>query len=160
LAFGRGSDAARRRNAAIALVFMTANYGIRAAGHYQALGQAPRLFGSLLPALCEGVPNVPGTLARWPRDERAAKSFAPHLLSAEPAQATESQGRCVEEIAAMPSLVSPFRWRVVAHLSNAYELHDLNLLDGPSTAPGRSRDAFWRLSIRYPNRWTEPVVAA
>ena len=29
----------------------------------------------------------------------------------------------------MPSFTSPFRWRIIAQLSNAYEIHDIDLLD-------------------------------
>src|SRR5207244_7050222 len=45
LLFGSASEAARRRNAAIVLVLMTANYGVRAVARHQAIGMAPRVFG-------------------------------------------------------------------------------------------------------------------
>src|SRR3989442_5757945 len=52
LLFGGRSTVARRRNAAIVLVLMTANYGVRAAAHREALANAPRLFGPALPPAC------------------------------------------------------------------------------------------------------------
>ena len=61
------------------------------------------------------------------------------------------------EIAAMPSFTSPFRWRIIARMSNAYELHDIDLLDARFRDPDASNHVFWRTSLRYPNRWT-PVV--
>ena len=39
--------------------------------------------------------------------------------------------RCLVEIAAMPSFMSPFTWRIIAQMSNAYEIHDIDLLDQP-----------------------------
>src|SRR4029077_18363874 len=43
LLFGSMSQPARRRNAAIALALMAANYGIRGVAHHQALLTAPRI---------------------------------------------------------------------------------------------------------------------
>ncbi len=60
----------------------------------------------------------------------------------------------------MPTFLSPFRWRLVAHLSNAYELRDVDLLDARLQQPDGGRDVFWRMSVRYPDRWTPPVFRA
>jgi hypothetical protein len=60
LLFGGMSDVAKRRNAAIVLALMAANYGIRAAAHHQALMTAPRLFGPALPPRCDpALPILP-----------------------------------------------------------------------------------------------------
>jgi inner membrane protein len=146
LLFGAGSDAARRRNAAIVLALMAANYGVRAAAHHQALVQAPRLFGLLLPEQCAPQESAGGIVDRWPRDS-VATSRTPG-------------SRCLVEIAAMPTFLSPFRWRVIAHLSNAYELHDIDLLDGRFRTPAPDSEVLWRTTLRFPNVWTPPVFRA
>jgi hypothetical protein len=146
LLFGRTSIAAGRRNAAIVLLFMAVNYGVRAEAHHQALVQAPRLFGPLLPPPCDGAATPARWIDRWPRDSTAASR--------------DQMSRCLVEIAATPAFISPFQWRVIAHLSNAYELHDIDLLDRRiGTTPG-GREGLWRRSIRYPNQWTPAVTRA
>jgi hypothetical protein len=55
-AFGRQSPAARQRNAAIVLVLMAANYGLRAVEHAQALATVPQLFGPTLAPPCDPQP--------------------------------------------------------------------------------------------------------
>ena len=57
----------------------------------------------------------------------------------------------------MPTFFSPFRWRVVAHLSNAYELHDIDLLDARFLETAPEQTGAWRTTVRYPNIWT-PIV--
>ena len=56
----------------------------------------------------------------------------------------------------MPTFASPFRWRLIAQLSQAYELRDVDLLDGQSRAGSDVR----RLAIRYPSQWTPSVEHA
>lgn len=146
LLLGRRSPAARRRGAAFALLFMLGNYGLRAAAHHQAIAQAPRHFGSLLPAPCtDEVSQV--WIDRWPRTD--------HIPAAPDAalERERSSKRCLVEIAAMPDFLSPFHWRVIAHLANAYEVQDISLL---ATAPA----ANWRPSARHANQWTPAVTAA
>lgn len=146
LIFGRVSPAARRRNAAIALVLMAINYGTRASAHHQALAVAPRLFGPALPERCDRQENRP-VVDSWPqRTSTSARNSSGH--------------RCLVEIAAMPTLLSPFRWRVIAHLSNAYELHDVDLLDRTSRAGPWASGALWRTNVRFPNVWTYAVDKA
>ena len=60
----------------------------------------------------------------------------------------------------MPSFASPFRWRIIAQLSNAYEIHDIDLLDRRYREPEDDSDAPWRLTLRYPNVWTPEVQRA
>ena len=147
LAFGRRSPAARQRNAAIILVFMAANYAVRAAEHHQALELAPRLFGPLLPAPCAPETARRSIIDVWPHDGNASGPAG-------------SASRCLVEIAALPTFVSPFRWRVIAQMSNAYEIHDIDLLDSRFRHPASGDGAFWRLSLRYPNQWTAAVFEA
>ena len=142
LVFAELSKASRRRIAAIVLMFMAANYGVRAMAHRQALALAPRLFGPHLPAPCDPQTARASVIDDWPRPR------------VEPGKA------CLVEIAAVPTFVSPFRWRVIAHLSNAYELHEIDVLDSRFQRPADGAEAFWRRSVRYPNVWTPPVAAA
>ena len=68
LLFGRQSPAARQRNAAIVLVLMAANYGLRAVEHSQALATVPQLFGPTLAPPCD--PQPPDgwrPIDVWPR---------------------------------------------------------------------------------------------
>jgi membrane-bound metal-dependent hydrolase YbcI (DUF457 family) len=144
LLFGGSSTVGRRRNAAIVLALMATNYGVRAAAHQQALALAPRLFGPLLPQRCDPAAAA-GWLDAWPR-----------TVSATPHTGT----RCLVELVAMPTFLSPFRWRVIARLSNAYEVHDVNLLDARFRRPPADAEVLWRTTLRFPNVWTPPVWTA
>jgi membrane-bound metal-dependent hydrolase YbcI (DUF457 family) len=149
LLFGVASPEARRRNAAIVFVLMAANYGVRAVARHQAIGLAPRVFGPLMPAACDpGGHDDRALLAVWPRAVNRATLIP------------RSGSRCLVEIAAMPSFFSPFRWRLIAKLSNAYEMQDVDVLDGRLRRPPRPGEAPWRMTVRYPNQWTPGVRAA
>ncbi len=148
LLFGAASVEARRRNAAIVFVLLFANYGVRAAARHQAIALAPRVFGPLMPEPCEPAHDSQALLAVWPR----VANLTP------PASSTGR--RCLVEIAAMPSFFSPFRWRLIAQLSNAYEMHDVDVLDGRTRRPPQAGEAPWRVTVRYPNQWTPAVRAA
>jgi len=111
---GRPTPAQARAKATFVLLLMMTNYGLRAASHRQALIVAPQLFGPTLPQPCDGPPRESKLLESWPQ----------------PMPSTRTDGRrCLIEIAAMPSFTSPFRWRIIAQLSNAYEIHDIDLFD-------------------------------
>ncbi len=146
LLFGSTSAAARRRNAAIVLALMAANYGVRAVARYQAIGLAPRVFGPTWPQRCDtGPQDDRGLLSAWPRSR-------PTL---------DANGRrCLVEVAAMPSFFSPFRWRLIAEMSNAFELRDVDVLDSRLRQPAQAGEAPWRVAVRYPNRWTEDAQQA
>jgi membrane-bound metal-dependent hydrolase YbcI (DUF457 family) len=142
---GRPTPAQRRAKAAFVLLLMATNYGVRAAAHRQALELAPRLFGPTLPQPCEGPPPQRMVFESWPA----------------PVSATRADGkRCLVEMAATPSFTSPFRWRIIARLSNAYEMHDIDILDQRFRDPDSESDVPWRLTLRYPNVWTPTVQAA
>jgi hypothetical protein len=68
--------------------------------------------------------------------------------------------RCLVEVAAIPSLVSPFEWRVVAQTSNAYDLQDVNILDRRFWTAPLEPEVLWRQSIRYPNEWSSQALEA
>jgi membrane-bound metal-dependent hydrolase YbcI (DUF457 family) len=142
---GRPTPSQRRAKAAFVLLLMATNYGVRAASHHQALVVAPRLFGPTLPPPCDPPASDPGLLESWPRRS--------------PPSNPSTGTRCLVEIAAMPSFTSPFKWRIIAQLSNAYEIHDIDLLDQRFRDPDDG-EALWRLTLRYPNVWTPAVQKA
>jgi membrane-bound metal-dependent hydrolase YbcI (DUF457 family) len=143
---GRPTPAQRRAKAAFVLLLMATNYGIRAASHRQALVLAPQLFGPALPPPCDPPAADGPLLDSWPRRSMPSRPSA--------------GSRCLVELAAMPSFTSPFRWRIIAQLSNAYEMHDIDLLDQRFREPGYDPAALWRLTLRYPNVWTPAVEQA
>jgi membrane-bound metal-dependent hydrolase YbcI (DUF457 family) len=147
LIVGELTKASRRQLAAIVLALMAANYGVRAVAHAQAVTLAPQLFGQRFGEPCEpGNPTVERALAAWPREN---------------GQAASASGRtCLVEVAAVPTFMSPFRWRVIAQLSNGYELHDIDVLDVRARSRSSADDVFWRRTIRYPNQWTPPTFVA
>ncbi|HEY6213251.1 MAG TPA: metal-dependent hydrolase [Vicinamibacterales bacterium] len=147
LFFGRGSAAARSRNAALVLMLMAANYGVRAAAHHQALQLAPRLFGPTLPSPCPNVTVSTAIVDAWPRRMSSLDPPAPAR-------------RCLVEMAALPTFFSPFSWRVIAQFSNAYELHDINLLDARFQGPASESEVLWRRAVRYPNVWNDAIRRA
>ena len=143
LAFGEISRTSRRRVAAIVLTLMAANYGLRVVAHRQALALAPRLFGPLPPP-CNPQPRR-SIVDAWPRDGESDVSAGT---------------TCLVEIAAMPTFLSPFRWRVIADLSNGFELHDLDVLDAQFRRDATNGDVFWRRSARYPKQWMAATFTA
>ncbi len=146
LLFGSASAAARRRNAAIVLVLMAANYSVRAVARYQAIGLAPRVFGPTWPQRCDGgAHNDQDLLSVWPRPVNVVPA---------------SGSRCLVEVAAMPSFFSPFRWRLIAQMSNAYEMHDVDVLDARLRRPPEAGEAPWRIAVRFPNQWSPAVESA
>jgi membrane-bound metal-dependent hydrolase YbcI (DUF457 family) len=139
-----GAAAAERRrhwSALIVLGLMFGNYGIRAASHHAALASAPQVLGPLLPPTCAAADSGTGVLRSWSRDS-------------EPARPAPDAAPCLIEIAAIPSFTSPFEWRVLARLSNAYIAYDVNVLDTTAFEPME------RASERYPDLWTPSVVIA
>jgi hypothetical protein len=136
----------RQRKAAMVLAFVAANYGVRAVSHHQAMTLAPRLFGPTLPQPCEPKGGAPEPLDQWPRLQPSTTGF--------------SGTRCLVELAAMPTFTSPFRWRIIAQMSNAYEIHEIDLLDARFRTPESDNEVFWRMTLRYPNVWTPAVEKA
>ena len=60
----------------------------------------------------------------------------------------------------MPDFLTPFRWQLIAHLSNAYQVHNVNLFDPRFERPPSQSEAMWRLTTTYPNEWTPAVWQA
>ncbi len=145
LFFGRVTAEARRRNVMITMFIVAVIYGVRAASHWQAVDLAPRLFGPTLPPRCDPPAEREGLLESWPKRAPSAP---------------RDGRRCLVEIAALPTFTSPFDWRIVAQMSNAFEIHDLNVLDSRLQEPAAVSEGFWRQVRRYPNVWTPTVGQA
>jgi len=141
-----GRTLRRRRNAAIALVLMAANYGMRAVSHRVALQHAPQAFGARLPDWCPESVRPGWGIDKWPRFSAASP-------------ADRAVPRCLLETAAVPDFISPFRWRLIAQLSNGYEVRDVDLLTGGGL-PQSDAVATRSISLRVPNQWTPAVIRA
>jgi hypothetical protein len=148
LIVGRRSIALGRRLALVALAFLVFDYGVRAAAHHRALGEAARLLAPILPAPCSDAVR-PSLIDAWPIET----PLTPRDRAAQ---------RCFVEIAAIPTFVSPFRWQVVARLSDSYQTLDVNLLAPrpPESAAVNGPLAAWRAAARYPDQWTPAVLRA
>jgi membrane-bound metal-dependent hydrolase YbcI (DUF457 family) len=146
LYIGRLSVEARRRNAAIVLAFVAAVYGVRAYMHHEAIDVAPLLFGPTLPPRCDPQPALEPLVDSWPKPP--------------PSPPKDPGRRCLVEIVALPTFLSPFDWRIIAQTSNSFEIHDVNLLDRRFRQDFDESNGFWRQTLRYPNVWTEDVFRA
>jgi hypothetical protein len=60
----------------------------------------------------------------------------------------------------MPSFVSPFRWRLIARLSDGYFVRDLDLLDTGALHTLRGGGPIIRTTVRFPSVWTDAVTRA
>lgn len=146
LVLGLGSEAARRRSATIVLAFMVANYLLRGVAHERALRLAPRVFGAALPERCDPLPPSGRILDRWPP-------------RSSPLPKASEVSRCLVQIAALPTFGTPFQWRLIAQLSDGYEIRGVNVIDGFG-ASAWSSAAMRKESDRVPNEWTPAVFAA
>ena len=145
LLLGRG-PAARRRSAAIVLALITINFGIRAAAHQEAVALAPRAFGPVVLPFCE--PNErQGPISIWARDRIT-----------NPASSVTDD--CLVDVAAIPTFLSPFRWRIVVRFPAAYEIQEIDLLDGWFQAPAIDSQSHRSPLQRYPNPRTPAVEQA
>lgn len=133
LVVGRRSAEAGRRCAAIVFVLMAVNYGGRAMAHHAALHLTERQFGATLPPACDQL-ALGSLVDRWP------PRTVPSSGGSDP---------CTVDTAALPTFLSPFQWRVIAQLSDAYEIYDVDVLDSRLPA-----------AARVPNHWTPIVLEA
>jgi hypothetical protein len=127
---------------------MAANYALRGFTHQEALKRADRLFSPTLPRPCSAQGSSSSLLAAWPRD--AAPGVSGGRSPDDPASARP----CLLETAAIPTFVSPFRWRVVAQLSDAYGIYDIDILDAELRSRTPPPDRLARIAVRVPNHWT------
>jgi hypothetical protein len=77
-----------------------------------------------------------------------------------PLTARDAERRCLVEIVALPSFVSPFEWRLLAQLSNAYETREIDLLALRRRPASSDTEAPWRQVQRDPNHWTPAALQA
>ena len=63
-------------------------------------------------------------------------------------------------MAAIPTFLSPFTWRVIARLSDEYVIRDLNVLDARVPPPSRATPSSSPPALRFRNDWTPPVMTA
>jgi hypothetical protein len=138
-------EARRQRWAMVALALMAGNYAIRAASHHTAVAGARDVFGARLPEWCERSSPPSWAIDYWPR--------FPEIASRD-----RTATRCLVELAAMPSFASPFRWRLIAQLSNGYEVREVDLLDS-RVSDERALERR-RQSVFVPNQWTPAVETA
>jgi membrane-bound metal-dependent hydrolase YbcI (DUF457 family) len=142
--------------AAIVFVLMAANYGVRVIAHQEALARTERLFGPTLPRACEPGRVAEPLLASWP--EAAPQPVA---AASETGFGTTRGGRsCRLDTAAIPTFLSPFRWRVVAQLTDAYEVYDIDVLSAPLRSRTPPPALLTAISRRIPNEWSPPAVQA
>jgi membrane-bound metal-dependent hydrolase YbcI (DUF457 family) len=150
LIVGWRTIALRRRLALAALAFMALDYGTRAVLHHAALGEAARVLAPVLAAPCSDAVR-PAPIDRWPT-ETATTGTTPR---------DRAVHRCLMEIAAIPTFLSPFQWQIVARLSDSYQTLSLDLMDGPrAEGAGDDPPAPWRAAVRYPDQWTPAVLRA
>lgn len=144
----------RRSGAALVLLLVVANYAVRAVAHDRALIFAHRAFGSTLPAPCDTQPAKGSPLARWPRVATR------HSQNSRESRAAGH--RCLIDLAAIPTFASPFQWRIIAQLSNAYEIHDIDVFGSELRASEIREDdrGETRTTLSFPNQWNESVIAA
>jgi membrane-bound metal-dependent hydrolase YbcI (DUF457 family) len=151
LVVGRGSPSRQRTSAVVVLLLMALNYGVRGFAHHQALARTERLFVPSLPPPCDPQASAITLLDVWPRDA------SDHANGPAPRQ---RRGSCVVDMAAIPTFGSPFRWRVIAQLRDAYEVYDLDLLDRRLRGRTPPPELLAELRARAPNEWSPPVLEA
>ena len=103
---GRIKPAFRPHIAVTVLVLMGVNYALRTTLHAMALGRAGG--------------NRAAIVSSWPDAPR------PKLPSDYPCRAAP----CTLEIAAIPTFVSPFTWRIIRQLQSGYDIREIDLLAG------------------------------
>lgn len=140
------STTRRRRNTALALVLMMADYGVRATSHHMAVARAPEVFAGHLPPWCTDAVKPSWAIDYWPR-------------TTTPSMPDAALDRCLVEIAAVPDFISPFRWRLIARSSNSYDLRDLDLLGDTRLDTGEPQVPVTQ-SVRVPSIWTPAVMQA
>ena len=139
LMLGRRSGQAGSKWAAIVFVLMAVNYGGRAIAHHAALRLSEGLVGATLPSAC---------------DQQATRSLVDSWPPIVPSP--NAGGPCTLDTAATPTFLSPFQWRVIRRLPEAYWVYDVDTLDRRATWSERSDDP----GLMVANQWTPAVLEA
>jgi membrane-bound metal-dependent hydrolase YbcI (DUF457 family) len=145
LALGWARPQLRRQTACLVLAFMAVNYAVRATAHHRAVTTAEMFMGPDTPPRCPGAAHDT-LIDRWPTQDPAGRR-------------TVGASRCLVEIAAVPTFFSPFRWQIIARLSNGYQMMTLDLLTDVKR-PRDALDAPWRSAVPHPDQWTPSVLRA
>ena len=135
-----GGDGAA--SAAIVLTFMAANYGVRGGAHHRRSSAGAAAVR----------PDAAAAAAIPASAERLIDRGRARVPSPPPRTGT----RCLVEIAAMPTFMSPFSWRIIAHCRTPTR----SATSICSTARFRTADATPRavaMTLRYPEFWTPAV---
>jgi membrane-bound metal-dependent hydrolase YbcI (DUF457 family) len=140
---GTLSPESRRRTTAVALMLAVGDYALHAVEHRRALAYDTAHFARLMPGSC-----TPGTAPI------AARSWPAARVEPSPSEP------CLLEVAALPTILSPFRWRTVARLSNAYEIREIDLLESDLAAIRGPMEGESLVTIHYPNRSTPETALA
>jgi membrane-bound metal-dependent hydrolase YbcI (DUF457 family) len=145
MALGHARPTVRRQAAAAAIAFTLMNYVARAVAHQWALSRATAVMAPTLFGRCrDGVP--PSLISRWPTESATKRR-------------DRGADRCLVEMAAIPTFLSPLRWQIIARNTDFYETLALDLLRDPPRAPD-AIDAPWRSASRYPDQWTPAALRA
>src|SRR5439155_9413004 len=96
-------------------------------------------FGATLPPACDQQASR-SLVDAWPR-------IVPSRGAGEP---------CTLDTAAMPTFLSPFQWRVISRLPEAYWVYDVDTLDRRVPSSERSGDP----ASMVTNQWTPAVLEA
>jgi hypothetical protein len=138
--------AARGRAAAAALLLMGGNYALRGTMHHLALVRA-----------AGEVPSAVVTLQAW-ADSPQSKLPSDRACAAGspvgPVQSVDAAPACPVDAAALPTVLSPFRWRLIREYSTGYAISDIDLAR-PRQAPDLASE--WRPSEASP--WVHAASA-
>lgn len=143
LVAGMLSPASRRRTAAVALMLTVGDYALHAIEHGRALAYYNTQFARVMPTSC-----TPGAAPI------AAKSWPTARVEPSPSEP------CLVEVAALPTIISPFRWRIVARLSDSYELREVDLLESELSAIRGPMSDESLVTVHYPDRSTRETTLA
>jgi membrane-bound metal-dependent hydrolase YbcI (DUF457 family) len=159
LLLGGRSPGPRRASVAIVLTLMTANYGLRGLAHQEALTRADRLFSPTLPRPCDPASQSSSALlASWPSPVAAGTTpgFGGSLTRSTAADTRDGgpggARPCLLETAAIPTFLSPFRWRVIARLSDGYEVYDIDVMDDRLRSRTPAPELLIAISTRIPDQ--------
>lgn len=145
MAFGRLRPALRQPLAAVVMGLTLLNYGVRAGAHHWALSAATAAMAPALPDRCpDALPQ--SLISRWPTESATQRR-------------ERGAARCLVEVAAIPTFLSPLRWQIVVRNTDSYQTLALDLLRDPARVP-EAIDAPWRSAVHHPDQWTPAALRA
>lgn len=142
---GRMRPGLRTRAAMLAIALMLLNYAVRASAHQWALSATATLMAPVLPERCPDA-GPPSLFSRWPTESAAHRR-------------AHGAARCLVEVAAIPTFLSPWRWQIIARNTDSYQSLAIDLWQDPARAVN-DIDAPWRLAEHHPDQWTPAALRA